>query len=615
LRLPLLIFTDTHDSRLIAKRSLRVALIVLCGLLLLAACTGTATPAPVQNLIAYGQTVQGKLSTGETQLIFIGTINDPVTFEFTTTGAPPPVSLIAPDNTSIARLVASTGQVQGFTLPLTGQYTIVIGGGVGDYALTLRPLDKVSAATLAPVTSSATNMLTLGDVRYATLEGLTKPQIWSFEGRSGDTISIQAMTEIFNARLNLRFYLPDGTFAGSSTNNGSSALISGINLPVNGQYHIQVSNVGGPEKVSYTLSLISGAAPTLTPTQAGIINTPSGATATPTAVPLAQTGARIQIGQSVNGVITHEQDVNRFAIFAPAESVISVGMFRTDDSRLAPAFEVYAPNGSQVAQAKPQPNGGAVLSNITLPVTGAYIIFAHANGNQSSGPYTLSIGDGLSLRDVSGGALTPNLPAQGSIQRTGDRQVWTMELLANTTFIVEARPLQTTLQPILDIVAPDGKVIGSAIVDQRSHLTQTQPLVAPVQGTYKIRVSTAAGMSGGAYNISVRILQVLPTPTFSFALDKTVDEKVAKDGKYVLTFKGVPGVLVTINVAGKGQFDPVVELYGPSGRRIVASDDSGSDSPNPFIQTSLDDGAGDYVLQVHGYAMTAGAFTLTIKVE
>jgi hypothetical protein len=227
----------------------------------------------------------------------------------------------------------------------------------------------------------------------------------------------------------------------------------------------------------------------------------------------------------------------------------------------------------------------------------------------------LSIGEGPTLRDIPAGALAPDVTAQSSIQRTGDRQIWSLDLLANTTFFVEVTPLQAGLDPILDVVSPDGKVIASAIVDQRSRLTKIQPVVSPLEGTYRIRVATASGASGGTYTITARVVRVMPTATFSLALDKTIDAAVSKDDRYAFSFKAVPGVLVTIEVMGQSSFDPVIELYGPSGRRVAASDDSGSDSPNPFIQTSLDDGAGDYSLQIHGYAMTAGSFTLHIKVE
>jgi hypothetical protein len=98
-------------------------------------------------------------------------------------------------------------------------------------------------------------------------------------------------------------------------------------------------------------------------------------------------------------------------------------------------------------------------------------------------------------------------------------------------------------------------------------------------------------------------------------LDESIDAEVDEGQRYTYTFKGVPGEIVLIQARERatGGFDPIIELYGPSGRRLALVDDTNPDSTDAILQISLDDGVGSYTVQVYGYAMTPGAFTLTVK--
>src|ERR1044071_1945298 len=118
----------------------RLCLILVVGgflFLAVSGCQPPPTPAPVENVIRYGDTVQGTLGQAQTHWSFIGSHDDNIAIDFTSTGAPPAVTVIGPSGESVARL-SSTGHLEKFRLPDDGEYVIVIASGVGGYALVLR---------------------------------------------------------------------------------------------------------------------------------------------------------------------------------------------------------------------------------------------------------------------------------------------------------------------------------------------------------------------------------------------------------------------------------------------------------------------------------------------
>lgn len=592
-------------------------ILLLCGFVFVAAsgCQPPPTPAPVENVIRYGDTVQGTLGQGQSHWSFIGSHDDNIAIDFTSTGAPPAVTLIGPSGESVARL-SSTGHLERFRLPDDGQYIIVIASGVGGYALVLRQAANIGteAATTAatPVVTanaSANKTIGLGDSRLGTLKTADAQDIWSFDGQAGAMITVQMTAKSDGIDPTLRLYAPDGSLVASNDNVGgtSNAMISGVRLPAAGAYLIQAS--GNGHAGDYVLTVQAGALPT--PTFVPATATPV-ATVAPTIVAGAAEGTQVRIGQTVQGVLTDPQDVDHFAIFGPAGATISVGIWPTQGSSLVPSFIMYAPNGKDVASAVGA--DGAIVSGYTLPSTGAYIIYVHGNQSQSSGPYILTVGDGLTLRDIEGGALTPEASYQGNLERRGDRQTWTLDLPANATLSVEGTPSGNNLLLQLEIVGPGGKRVGYSILDPVSHIARIAPLVTTQQGQYKVRVNGLSGKDVGSYALVAHVPKIEPTATFAVAVDQTIQAEVAQDERYTYSFKAVPGMVLLVEARArvKGEFDPVVELYGPSGRRLAVNDDSSPDATEAILQVGLDDGIGAYTVQVHGYAMTPGAFTLHI---
>jgi hypothetical protein len=329
-------------------------------------------------------------------------------------------------------------------------------------------------------------------------------------------------------------------------------------------------------------------------------------------IEVVQSGAQIRIGQTVQGAILSPDQVDRFMVFGPVGAVISVGMFPAEDSSLVPSLIMYAPNGDQVGTAAGVP---AIIGGYTLPATGAYILYVHGSRGESVGAYTLTIGDGPALRDLDGGLVVPDVPSSGTLLRSGDRETWSLVLPANATIAVDVSSSQGKLDTLVEVVGPDGKVLATGQASPATHVAKIVSATTTVQGRHLIRVRAARMGSTGAYTLLARVVKIVPTATFAVIFDQTFEEDLDEGERFTYSFKGISGevVLVEAHARVPNGFDPVIELYGPSGRRLAVVDDISAENTDAILQIALDDGPGAYSVLVYGYAMTPGAFTVRIK--
>src|SRR5258708_7597255 len=360
----------------------------------------------------------------------MGTHRDRVWIEFRSRGAPPPVALIGPNGESIAR-VSESGHLDKFRLPDDGQVAIVVGSGQGDYAIILTRIPPEAllgtAPAVTPQGTGANKIIGVGDSHLGTFKTPDALDLWSLQAHAGDVISVQM-----------------------------KALSSGLDpmLPTAGSYLIQAS--GNQQTGDYVIVIQAGILPT--PTFAARATSGGNGTATPvsgatpTAAPVVESGAVVQVGQTIQSAITERQQVDRYSVFGAAGTVISVGIWPTADSKLVPSFIMYEPSGKQVAGGAGA--AGAVVSSYTLPSTGAYILYIHGNLSQSIGAYTLTVGDGSALRDLAGGQAQPDTTYQGALLRAGDRQSWTMDLPPNATLTLDAPPTRHNPQPPTALLQP-----------------------------------------------------------------------------------------------------------------------------------------------------------------
>ena len=113
----------------------------------------------------------------------------------------------------------------------------------------------------------------------------------------------------------------------------------------------------------------------------------------------------------------------------------------------------------------------------------------------------------MALRDVGGGEAVLGTAMQGNLLRSGDREVWTIDLPANATFSVEAISAQGVFDPVIEVVGPDGKVLGTAQATGTARVARLTALTTTLSGRHHIRVRASRVNATGSYALTVRILK------------------------------------------------------------------------------------------------------------
>lgn len=447
---------------------------------------------------------------------------------------------------------------------------------------------------------------------------LDAPQrhVYTFTGTPGQyiTLSMGRVNGMVDPQLTL--YDPDGQPIATDGNSGGNrdALLRNIRLPAAGLYSVLVT--GGGQQGDYILRLqstgdplpvtpVQSTRPTLTPFNPAL--TPTIATAAP--------DARLQDHVPVQGRLTRGGDFARYLIDVTAGDFVTIGVRPQAPDQLRLLVEVYDPDGVLVRQARSSTDlvGDTVLLPITpMATTGTYAIFITTE-RDSQGDYVLAYGTGTSYADTRRGIIEADTPYESAIRGRGQREVWYAELEAGDVITAVAVPLNTALDPVLELVAPDGTLIASDDNSGGFPSPLLDAITIPVSGVYELRVTAANAATAGPYRIIWRYVAAAPTPTPDaprYRIMTVAD--VVPEGQYrFYPFQGQAGQTVRIQVLGQPDtgFDPVAALLGPDGREIATGDDSGGDL-NPRFRATLP-ADGTYTVRVSGY-LSGGAFDVIV---
>ncbi len=604
----------------------------------LAACGGGAEIPPVPRpvilagTVTYGETIRTQIAEMESRWTFEGEGGDMVEVilaPLTGIGFPP-MAILNARGESIAR--SDNGTLSGVVLPRSGRYSIALSPTPGEYSLSLLLTRPASAPTITPPPTPTSppigRAIQVGERLNGNLLSGDPIGVWALDGFAGQVITITL--EPFQSDLipALRLFDPNGDLLISDdsadrvvTGGARLAQINGVVLPLMGVYTLQVS--GGGYFGGYILAVRAGmsAPPTAPTTPTPRLTLPPTAppTGTPTRIAQAQGGDVLSFGQTIRDSLSGAEEVDRYALFAPAGTILTVGVFAEEGSPLLPTLDLYAPDGTLLNRADGYLNPGeAVISGIEVPVTGAYVLFVGGVSGTPAGSYTIGAGEGWTLREVGGGIETVGSAYSGALLRSGDRVTWRVELPENATVGVNLTPQDSRLNAVLELVDPDGNQLV-ALRGGEGGVVIPAPVTTTKAGTYLLRVTSFRNESLGAFTLSTALIRLVPTATFA-PIDHSAFVTLRQGEKHLYTFKGKPGDVITISVRAEPPADPatppfdsVIELYAPDGRRIARADDVGADV-NAALQTTLEGGIGEYRVEIYGYALMSGAFTLRVGV-
>jgi hypothetical protein len=531
-------------------------------------------------------------------------------------------------------LIVGTGTEIAATLPAAGSYTVLVQlvQESSDYELGLSYTDRPNPAeftatpppqvvgipTPTPSLSELGTLITQlnsGEIATMTFENSDEiNHVYTFEGTSGEFVTINMSRTDGTVDPALKLFSPTGKALAVDHNSGGArgALLRNVLLPEDGLYSVQASSGGFPG--DYELVLLGNDRPQpITPTIIPqITDTPFVEVLTPTLATAVPNG-RLDDHIAVTGNITDAGSFARHSIYATSGDFLTIGVRPLGQWR--PFIELYSPEGEQVIAANvsnSNAGGDALISMWPVTETGTYSLFVNAENN-ATGQYIVSYGVGPTREDVLRGATNPDVPYDGQIARRGLRDIWGLTLNEGDVISVAVSPLNTALDPIVELVGPDGQVVAGDDNGGGFPNALLNAATIPTSGRFQLRVIAANGASVGPYRIIWRYINIAPTKTPEpvRALLMTVED-FAQDGQYLFyPFQGRAGqkVRVQVNAQPGSPFDPVAALIGPDGQVIAEGDDSdGTLNPSFSADITAD---GTYNVRVNGY-LSSGAFELVV---
>lgn len=532
-------------------------------------------------------------------------------------------------------IIAGPADTLSLTLPEGGDYLVMVqlnGLSRGDYELGLSYTDRPNPAAFTPTpppltvgvptpTPPLTDLGTLidtledGSNRAGTLESVDERHVYTFEGAVGVYVSIALSRISGEIDPLLTLYGPSGQQLAVDDNTGgnSAAFLRNIPLREAGRYTIQA--VGGGLTGTYQISLMMGdellpVTPTIVaqPTLA----TPPGPQAS-TPVPAVLDG-ELSDHVPVLSQINDESGVQRFFFTAEPGDFVTIGVRPAADSPVRPMMEIINPAGEVLRSVNTDPVSGEALIAL-LPITeeDPYSLII-TNPDDAAGDYVITYGVGPTREEVLRGSTENNAPYESVINRRGLRDVWHAQFYEGDVITATISPLTNTLDPVLELVAPDGAIIAQDDNSGGYPAPLLSEIRIPAAGIYNLRVYGANAESLGPYRLIWRYVSVAPTftPDPARYLIMSIAGQADADRYQFYPFQGKAGQQVRIQVVAQpdSDLDPVAVLLGPDGSEIASGDDSENDlNPRFTVELPAD---GTYTVRVNGY-LTSGPFDLTVE--
>jgi hypothetical protein len=503
---------------------------------------------------------------------------------------------------------------------------------------TSTPSAPTPSATLPPVTAivgipTPTPGSTFGEIMGELVAGQTQgglfeadalQQVYTFEGQSGQLVTLQLARVSGNHDPFLRLISPEGRELAVDDNSGAdgTALLRNIPLSIDGEYRVQASGKGrtGGYSLVMTFDFVAVTPVFVTPTPlVALVEV-----LTPTLATAVSGRNQLQDHVPLIGSISRQGDFDRYSLFAAVGEHITVGVSPLAGSTLQPNIELIGPDGDVVAAADPTTsaaNGDALVANFPVRITATYSL--HVTGlENSTGDYVVSYGRGVSREEVMRGRTLADEIYEGSLQRRGLRDVWSLFLNAGDVIAAAATPNDSSFDPVLEFAlasdeSPDDTMDNLIASDDNSGEAGAALIVqatAPQTGLYHLRVTAAGAVSIGSYNLVWRYINAAPTPTPLPGVVPlfTVQDVVPRDTYLFFPFQGQRGQQLQFRVraANNSTLDPVAALLDDTGEVIASADDSDG-TLNPRFTFTIP-ANGTYTVRINGY-LSEGEFELVVE--
>ncbi|NDJ74774.1 MAG: hypothetical protein GYB65_00830 [Chloroflexi bacterium] len=433
--------------------------VILLVVVVLSMTTGVQAQ---DNLLAYGESVNGILDNNTAAYTFDGTEGDVVTISLESDEFDAYLVLADTEGTELTSDddggADVNARIAGFPLPATGTYTITVQGwgGADSGAYTLS-LDLVTLETIT-IDSSTPGNLTGGTYSF-----------YSFSAVAGDMVDITLDSDSFDPYLALNG--PDGEelVANDDGGDGFNARITAFTLPVDGTYTIVVSDYWEEDGGSYVLGLN-------------------------TTVPIPPViDAPIAIGETATGTL--QANVHTYVLTASADEVVTISL---ESDQFDTYLSVLDSSGSELVYDDDSGDDfNAMIVAFFVPADGTYTIEVSGYDEMSFGDYTLAVqptafsGEPIRISSTRTGTLTDTVHLHMFAGTTGGRVTINLTSLEFDAY--------------LQLLGPDGSEVAYDDDSGGDLNAQITDFVLPANGNYVIVVQGIGGPDTGSYDLTVTL--------------------------------------------------------------------------------------------------------------
>jgi hypothetical protein len=215
------------------------------------------------------------------------------------------------------------------------------------------------------------------------------------------------------------------------------------------------------------------------------------------------------------GSIAYAGQTDNYTFYGVVNQTVIIQMSTQSDS-LDPQIRLYAPNGSEEANASGEVSAGvftpALIRNHPLQQTGIYTIVAMDTKGNDIGNYSLSLllipGPTTSSQDPDGGDIASAETKTGTINPYADTDAWIFYGAVNQTVIIQMSTQSDSLDPQIRLYAPNGSEEANASGEVSSMYAPALIRNHPLQqtGIYTIVAMDTKGNDIGNYSLSLLLI-------------------------------------------------------------------------------------------------------------
>jgi hypothetical protein len=431
--------------------------------------------------------------------------------------------LYGPDGMELIRDNDSGSQnnalINGFPLPMTGNYTIIARtfepDEFGTYAIELR-----EGAELAGETGLDE------DTRSSLDPG--ENEFWQFEGSAGQTVSFHMVADGSQLNSFLSVRAPDGRLLAQDDESGEAhnALIREIRLPDNGPYMVMAA-ASGNTSGAYVLEIIDET----TSLQQGTIRVG------------APTKASLEAGDS-----------HLWTFEGTKSAVIEIAL-NADDSKIDGYLVLLGPMGSILAE--DDDSGGDLNARIAafeLPETGTYTIVASSYDNTTSGAYSLELDEAVVETTVFQGAIVVGQAAESSIV-PGATHIWVFEGREGRDVTIGLETENHLFDVGLKLYGPNRQLLDESVAGATAGISVIEALDLPELGTYSIFAENADRIGFGRYTLTLDE-EIIVLPTLTVTEIVTSQLSFTYEISWELVGGDPPEAMATVNIFPTGGEEP-----------------------------------------------------------